>query len=191
MRGYDNPTLFQHARDFLAMMQKDSSSRAQRIGNKTSANRPFDGGFYYSPVSIAANKGGIEEDESGFDAYFRSYATATCDGLLALLACDETADAQAVKSALQWLLDHPHVPQPEGIDPEDPTRWEEAMIYYHLMVRAEAYRALGVKSDWQAIMVSFLKGQQGQDGSFVNPKGAINKENDPYLASAMAIYVLL
>ena len=42
------------------------------------------GGFHFSPTVLAANKG-REQDTAG-QRHFRSYATATCDGLLALLS---------------------------------------------------------------------------------------------------------
>src|SRR6478672_238308 len=53
---------------------------------RASLTPPFDGGFYFSPIVLTANKGREERDKRGM-YYYRSYATATCDGLLALLAC--------------------------------------------------------------------------------------------------------
>jgi hypothetical protein len=38
--------------------------------------------------------------------------------------------------------------------------------------------------------VRTLEGRQGKDGSFSNPYGALNKEDDPLLATAMAVQVL-
>ena len=39
-------------------------------------------------------------------------------------------------------------------------------------------------------MVRALVGKQHDDGSFANPYGAANKENDPLLATAMVVQVL-
>jgi hypothetical protein len=38
------------------------------------SHQAYDGGFYFSPVVLAANKGG---SEAGSQTSFRSYATAT------------------------------------------------------------------------------------------------------------------
>lgn len=38
--------------------------------------------------------------------------------------------------------------------------------------------------------VATLKAKQMDDGSFYNPEGAINKEDDPMLATAMAVIIL-
>jgi hypothetical protein len=43
---------------------------------------------------------------------------------------------------------------------------------------------------WQQEMIDILKTKQHADGSFSNPEGAINKEDDPMLATAMAVIVL-
>ena len=44
----------------------------------------FDGGFYFSPIVLRANKGRL--DTNGEIPFWQSYATATCEGLLALTA---------------------------------------------------------------------------------------------------------
>jgi hypothetical protein len=89
-RGYDYQPPFDReivnhrAQHFLRIVQKHP--QATRRADST----PYDGGFYFSPVVPAANKGRESIDENGAP-YFRSYATATCDGILALLAADRSA----------------------------------------------------------------------------------------------------
>jgi hypothetical protein len=80
------------AQRFLMVVQK----QAKEYG-------PFDGGFYFSPVVLAANKG--REGEKDGTKYFHSYATATCDGILALLAADVPRDDERiVQDTIPFLL---------------------------------------------------------------------------------------
>ena len=119
---------------------------------------------------------------------FGSYATATCDGLLALLAAGASREDERVQAALRWLRSHDALTYPEGMDPNHPAQWHRVMFYYHLGVRAEAYDVLDEPGDWG--MVGTLSGKQRDDGSFANPYGAPNKEDDPILATALAVRVL-
>ncbi|NIP85921.1 MAG: hypothetical protein GTO03_10320, partial [Planctomycetales bacterium] len=73
----------------------------------------YDGGFYFSPVVLAANKGRTEGSRE--PAPWRSYATATCDGLLALLAAGVPVEDERVRSARAWLARHPRVDLPAGV----------------------------------------------------------------------------
>jgi len=58
------------------------------------------------------------------------------------------------------------------------------------MVRSEVYHRINWQGNWQSDILTFLKNQQFDDGSFFNPDGARNKEDDPILATAMAILAL-
>jgi hypothetical protein len=149
----------------------------------------YDGGFHYAPLAVFANKGGFESDSTGAPVY-RSYATATCDGVLALLAAGVPASDERVRDAAAWLEAHPRLDVPEGIPPDDPAGWDEALFFYHLMVRAEVYAALGGPEGWREELVRLLEARVRSDGSFANPAGAPNKEDDPLLATAFAVRVL-
>ena len=148
----------------------------------------YDGGFHYSPVVLLANKGNvIKQSESSI---FLSYATATCDGLLALAATGADQNSEAVQDALEWLNGHPVLSFPEGIPEDDPDQWHRVMFYYHLAVRAEVYNLFGWPAEAKNEMVQMLEERIREDGSFVNPLGAANKENDPLLATALALSAL-
>jgi hypothetical protein len=151
----------------------------------------FDGGFYYSPLILGANKAKLVAKDSSYQTYYRSYATATCDGLLAWLALSQEADNEAIKSAKEWLLKNDDLNFPAGILANDPDEWHQTLVLYHLAVRAEVYKKLKIKGDWQAKMGKILQKYQQKDGSFLNPAGARNKENDPLLGSAFALLILL
>ena len=59
-----------------------------------------DGGFYFSTVVLDANKAG--PDAEGY----RSYGTATADGILALLAMGCSPEDERVQAARSWLERH-------------------------------------------------------------------------------------
>ena len=56
-------------------------------------------------------------------------------------------DDERVLAARAWLQDHPRLDYPEGIPEDDPEAFGEAIYFYHLAARAEAYEAL----DWGII----------------------------------------
>jgi len=97
---------------------------------------------------------------------------------------------EKVITAIKWLKDHPDIERPEGISIDDPDQWHLVLVYYHIMVRSEVYHLINWQGDWQFDILTFLKNQQFDDGSFLNPDGARNKEDDPILATAMAILAL-
>jgi hypothetical protein len=154
------------------------------------SNVAYDGGFYFSPVVLARNKAGREVDSSGHDSFFRSYATATCDGVLALIATGFSREDERVQSALQWLNRHPAWDRPEGIPEDDPEQWHKVMFFYHLNARSEVCSVFGLGGMWQAQVADLLAKRQHEDGSFSNPYGELNKEDDPMLATAMAVGAL-
>jgi hypothetical protein len=154
-------------------------------------NVPFDGGFYFSPVVLDANKGrftGTFEGRVG--PYYRSYATATCDGLLALLACGVSREDERVAKAADWLRAHPDFDYPEGVPRDHPDPWGDAIRFYHYAVRAEAYDALSRPGDWRQKLAATIAKTQAADGSFRNAVSPLMKEDDPILCTALAVIAL-
>lgn len=147
-----------------------------------------DGGFHYSPVVGLANKGksAILQDTT----LFLSYATATCDGVLALLASGEPKDGNLIGDALAWLNKFDALERAEGIPVADPAQWHRVMFFYHLAVRSEVYDQVGWPADAKSQMLQLIKEHAREDGSFVNEEGAPNKENDPLLATTLALTAL-
>lgn len=169
--GYatDDP-LFKQARIFLDRLQKNDTS-------------DFDGGFCASAYSTGTNKADTYED------YCVSYASATADGILALLATGLAKDDQRIQAARKWLLRHPRWDYVEGIPPDQPGNWGKVLFFYHISVRAQAYAKLG-ETGWEKKVLSLLAEHQQPDGSFSNPYGAPNKEDDPLLATALVLRAL-
>ena len=81
-----NPEIKIRAERFLALLQKSpKESRSPLIpasNSKAFSPPPYDGGFFSSPNVSYANKGRIAKDPHTGRPYYRSYATATCDGIL-------------------------------------------------------------------------------------------------------------
>ena len=189
--GYVN-----RAREFLDIVQKasplvNSSPRQPPIDGRPTPisleNAAYDGGFYFSPVVLAANKGRTDDEPV---PHWRSYATATCDGILALVAGGSPGRDVRVVAASTWLRDHSNLQYPQGIPADYPEPWGEAVKFYHFAVRAEAYRAL----DWDLAerrqLAELVARRQRPDGSFVNADSPLMKEDDPVMCTALAVVAL-
>ncbi len=148
---------------------------------------PFDGGFYFSPVVLEANKGRQESDPT---PHWRSYATATCDGILALLAAGVPRDDERVTAAEAWLKAHTDVNYPQGVPTEHPEPWGEAIRFYHYAVRAEVYRKLEWPVAERRQLAAAVAAKQGPNGRFVNRASALMKEDDPVMCTALAVVAL-
>lgn len=176
----------QQAAQFLGVLQKvDLVEKSKSFANA------YDGGFFASSVTIATNKSELEIPvETDSMNYFSSYATATCDGLLALKTLEDESLEQRIAKATDWLMVNAELKYPQGIPHDTTEQWHEVMRYYHLLVRAEAFHTMAYQGAWQKEMVEILAQEQRADGSFSNPMGAPNKEDDPLLATAFAIVAL-
>ena len=171
------------ATSFLRMVQKHpDDARPQPPGGGEGV---YDGGFYASPVTLGVNKGGVLPDGT-----FRTYATATADGLIGLIAAGHAVDSEPVQAALRWLREHPGWDLPTGLPEDDPAQWQRVMRLYHIATRAEAYEIAG-ETGWEADAAGVLATMQADDGSFSNPDGGANKEDDPLLGTALAIEALV
>jgi hypothetical protein len=192
---YDRAPTFARARSFLALVQKcpEAADRQPMVEQVSplSCRRPpappFDGGFYFSPVVAAANKGRIDDKP---EPHWRSYATATCDGLLALLAAGVAREDERVTAAVAWLDAHNDVDYPQGVPTEYPEPWGAAIRFYHYAARAEAYRALDFADDKRRALADAVAWRQRTDGSFVNAESPLMKEDDPLLCTALATVAL-
>lgn len=148
-----------------------------------------DGGFCSSTFTLSANKADDQTHE------MVSYATATADGLLALMSLPDM-DITRINAAAKWLLNNEDWDQVSGITPERPGNWEKVLFFYHLAVRAQAYaqlERLGLlphDNGWRQAVVKLLAAEQSSDGAYSNPWGGPNKEDDPLLATALAVRAL-
>lgn len=168
---------FRRAQRYLGRVQNDL------MEGDTLDPAHLDGGFFTSIVTSETNK---SLPVPGMKDTWYSYATATCDGLLALRAAGVDLHDTRVLQAKTWLEKHQELRFPEGIPPDDPMQWHTVMKYYHLAVRAEAHGIFNDHETFQRIS-EILISEQRRDGSFINPMGAPNKEDDPLLATAFGL----
>lgn len=182
-------TAMSRASVFLAALQKHPSDSRVVLGELPQNQAPYDGGFYSSPVIRGTNKAGSVTNDEG-SQYFVSYATTTCDGLISLLAAGVALDDERIRAATAWLAAHQALDRPEGISPGQPGDWERVMFFYHLASRARIYDALDWEGDWRGEITALLIAHQQPDGSYSNPDGGLNKEDDPVLATALAVEAL-
>ncbi len=178
---------------FLRHLQKhpeDDRPHAVTFPGELGMRRPpYDGGFYFSPVVLTANKGGIATTCRG-ERYFRSYATATCEGVLALIEAGTALEDERVRTARRWLEDHPSFDYPEGVPADDPNGWRDALTYYHLAVRAETYRVLDMPGAWRAAIATRLAALARARGGFRNDRNHLMKDDDPLIATPLAVLAL-
>lgn len=133
-----------------------------------------DGGFFFSPVMPALNKGGPGAEG------FVGYGTTTADGVLALRAAGVPDSDDRIARAIAWL-DRNHqsdrVPGfDEGESPE--ASWSAALRFYYAAAIARVRPQLRVRLP-----------EQSDDGSFRNANSRV-KEDDPLIATTFAIQTL-
>lgn len=186
--GYADQKVYTDAEKFLQLTQKHPADPRNRQDSLRSM--PYDGGFFYSPVLPETNKAKVVPETDSTQAHFRSYATATSDGLLSLLAIGAPEASEPVQAAANWLRTNDRIDFPGGIPTDDPDEWYRVMVFYHLCVRAQAMQAIGDAGEWKGEMLDLLEKEVREDGSFSNPEGARNKEDDPILATAFAVRAL-
>ena len=191
--GTEDAAVFARALLFLRLMQRHPSETRPHPTPLSEVACPprgvrFDGGFFFSPVVLDANKGAVLADAHG--AFHGSYATATADGLLALLAAGVPRGDDRVRAARGWLLGHEALDHPDGVPRDGPQAWGQAIDFYHLAVRAEAYAALDLSARLTSRMPRVLGPRQRADGSFANERNHLMKEDDPLLATALAVIAL-
>jgi len=186
---------FTRAELFLRVVQRDRGALAEPpLITKylhTWDMVPYDGGFFFSPIVDQANKGRFVTGINGRAApHFRSYATATCDGILALLACRVSRNDERLLHAVEWLKTHDDINYPQGVPRDHPEPWGEAIRFYHYAVRAEAYAALDWPGDWRTQIRAAVATSQASDGSFRNAASPLMKEDDPILCTTLATVAL-
>lgn len=133
--------------------------------------RGRDNGFHFSTVVNDANKAG--SDRAGY----RSYGTATADGILAFRAIGATDSAATV-----WLRKNHAAGSAPGFDGEAYARWPAGLRYYYAAVSSEVIGCTPA-------MAGALARRQRPDGSWANEEPLV-KEDDPLIATAFAVRAL-
>lgn len=145
-----------------------------------------DGGFFFTPVEGLRNKAGAAGCDSSGRERFRSYGSATADGISVLLLCGVPPADQRIIAARKWLSDHfstEHVPGDFVAANQD---IRDATYFYYC-------RSATKVMDGQPIALAFVDAitqRQRADGSWSNPCSD-GREDDPLIATPLAIQAML
>ena len=141
-----------------------------------------DGGFFFTPGDPVRNKAGIAGCDSTL--HYRSYGSATCDGVQALRACGLTDEHPRLRAALGWLRRNANGIEHGGAWPRERHAARESLRFYH----AQGLAAVDLDSPRRSLDEG-LRGLQAPDGSWasVAPDSC---EDEPLLATAFATRAL-
>ncbi len=149
-------------------------------------NYPGDGGFFAAPALPVLNKAGPAANGG-----FRSYGSATADGIRALLAVGERRDSKRMTAAVEWLSTRFDARTHAGsfTEPREPLR--NAYYYYYLWSSAHAFvRARVPKTLWADQIIEALLHRQRADGTWQNDV-TDGREDDQIIATTLAIAALV
>ncbi|MFM2198425.1 MAG: hypothetical protein RLZZ505_1857 [Verrucomicrobiota bacterium] len=137
-----------------------------------------DGGFFQMSGDPTRNKAGrAGKDRKGTER-FHSYASATADGLRALLLCGENPGSPRVLAAADWLRRFRWTPLGGKNAPAD-------LIYYTARSIAATRKLIaGIPSP-----AALIESEHTPDGSWRNPAGEM-REDCPVVATALALEAL-
>ena len=169
---------------------------SQRPGEREREALVRDGGFAFSPRSSKAGSVVISPELT----VYRSYGSATADGLRALIAVDGTASSPRAEAALGWLARHYQLDGNPGLALDGATPWGRGIYFYYLQSLARALLAARVvrlkprdtgepPRSWPDELARALALRQAGDGRWQNPSALMN-EQDPILSTAFAIIAL-
>ncbi len=149
-----------------------------------------DGGFAFTCEPASLNNKAAYEDEELKKP--RPYATATCDGILALVACGAKPDDESVAKAVAWLVKRPAlelVPGFEGLPPE--AGWQRGLRFYYYagLARVLTHFPPAEREGRREALHKHVIGLQQKNGSWVNESDRM-RENDPLVATALAVMAL-
>ena len=177
----DDPRLLA-ARTFVERSQNFAAGRAP--------GELDDGGFFFTPHSEVANKAGREEGR------FRSYGTATADGLRLLLRLGVPRSDPRVKAAAEWLFAHFDPERVPGHYPPDREVQRASSYYYWAWTSAHALALLGPMSAgdsrsarWAERLAEALLTRQAADGTW-RSTAVDMREDDPLVATPLAASAL-
>ncbi|MFT5801454.1 MAG: hypothetical protein ACI9VN_000439 [Patescibacteria group bacterium] len=66
-------------------------------------------------------------------------------------------------------------------------QWQEALFYYQLALRSEVFANFDTNGIWQGNVITLLKRRQRANGSFQNEVIGSGLENDPLVATGLAL----
>lgn len=152
-----------------------------------------DGGFFFAPTHPVQNKAGEDGVDASGQPRFRSYGSATADGLRALLRTGADTDDPRVRAAWRWLDERFSTMTNPGDFAPNRAAEQDAGFFYHAWSIGHAMRTLdelapdlrGRIVEHAAELASALVERQRTDGSWSNPNPFM-REDDPIVATTLA-----
>jgi hypothetical protein len=144
-----------------------------------------DGGFAFTcePASLN-NKAAFRDKELKQP---RSYGTATCDGIRALLSCRVKPTDEPAAKAFAWLARRPGLEIVRGFEELPPEAgWQRGLRFYYYAALAPILSHFPDAAVRKAALNQHLIGLQKADGSWENDSDRM-RENDPLIATSLAI----
>ncbi len=149
-----------------------------------------DGGFFFAPGDPIRNKAGVAGRDARGERY-RSYGSATCDGLLALRVCGVAEDHPRLRAAREWLRAHADGLQHPGDWVHGRETARAALVFYFAQGLATVLASAPEKwaAESRRSLREALTAAQADDGSW---QGAApdSCEDEPLLATAFALRAL-
>lgn len=188
--GHVDLSMTRRALEALRDTGSDVGDPAFRLGNRfLAACQAQDGGYLYSPVETALNKGLVADDVQA------SYGTATADGLLASFAvwgpgwADLSPRPTTISRALTRLHAIHRVDENPGVRGGPMEPFAMAMRGYYRAAAAEVFRLAGGPEGWREQLIEAVLAEQKDNGRWES-ESPLQKENDPLIATAFAVSAL-
>jgi squalene-hopene/tetraprenyl-beta-curcumene cyclase len=165
--------------------------RCQNFKDKDPDPAIDDGGFTFTPGDPFRNKAG-PAGQIGNRVRFRSYGSATADGLRCLRLCDLLAEPARARQAMEYLDANLAINEPfkhHGRFASEREKDRDAALFYYTATVNEALRFDGNCDARKRWLRDELVRRQRDDGSWRNDLDAV-RENDPIVATALALLAL-
>jgi len=156
-----------------------------------------DGGFFFVHGDAVRNKAGAAGKDADGRERFRSYGSATADGLRGLLLCGVPPDHVRVAQARAWLTADFGADRHPGSYDTSREAGRQAVYFYFHHSASQAFSALaleeidsgGRKVRWREAVAAELLARQRQDGSWSNAV-LLTQEDEPLVATSFAVLTL-
>lgn len=172
------------AAQFISRTQNLPGSNDQPFASGDPDNK---GGFVYFPENSMAGQTTLPDGKVAY----RSYGSASYNGLLSLTYAQVDVKDPRVRAVLDWLSRN------YSLD-ENPGMGQAGLFYYyHMMAKGLSLAGVdtltlkdGTKFKWRPALAKRLIDLQASDGSWINQQNGRFWERDPHLVTAHALLTL-
>src|SRR4030095_5883465 len=154
-----------------------------------------DGGFFFAIDDPIRNKAGVVSADAEKRPRFRSYGSATCDGLIGLQACGVAHDHPRWLAAADWLKRNVRGMEHAGSWPHSRAAARESLVFYYAQALADTMSMMAPENSVWATrqgkaLAHDVVQRQDDDGSCrgCTPDSC---EDDAILATAFAVRALV